>query len=449
MQQKIRQTKRSHGHLLPAALWMALLTVGLVQNTHSGEPTLKVQDGRRTSQRVLIRAGYLIDPATGEVKRNQSILIDGERAVEISGSIEIAEGTREIDLSTWFVLPGLFDAHTHLCSRMSARWHVESFLLHSLAIPTGRRAIIGAVHAREMLEAGFTTVRDLGNAGLYADMDVRRAIRDGLIVGPTVVPAGRIIAPFGGQFRWKVRKEVLNDPEYLFADSRDELQKAIRENVYYGADVIKIVVDGQPYAYSTDDIQFVVAQAREAGVRVAAHCQTQEGARRAVTAGVASIEHGWVLEDEELELMRQNHVALVPTDASAEMLRIYGWSEEDADRIHQKRVDRLRRAFKAGVRIVFGADVMTYAGGRSRGELSMGYVDGYVEAGLPPLEILKAMTIHAAELLGVQDTKGRIQVGFAADVIATRANPLEDIQALKQVGFVMKDGRVIANVEPD
>ena len=147
--------------------------------------------------------------------------------------------------------------------------------------------------------------------------------------------------------------------------------------------------------------------------------------------------------------MRQNHVALVPTDASAEMLRIYGWSDEDADRIHQKRVDRLRRAFKAGVRIVFGADVMTFAGGRSRGELSMGYVDGYVEAGLPPLEILKAMTIHAAELLGVQDTRGRIQVGFAADVIATRANPLEDIQALKQVGFVMKDGRVVANVEPD
>ena len=209
MQQKIRQTKRSHARLLPAALWIALLTVGLVQNTHSGEPTLTVQDGRRTSQRILIRAGYLIDPATGEVKRNQLILIDGQRVVEIGGSIEVAEGTREIDLSTWFVLPGLFDAHTHLCSRMSARWHVESFLVHSLAIPTGRRAIIGAVHAREMLEAGFTTVRDLGNAGLYADMDVRRAIRDGLIVGPTVVPAGRIIAPFGGQFRWKVRKEVL------------------------------------------------------------------------------------------------------------------------------------------------------------------------------------------------------------------------------------------------
>ena len=439
---------RFHTRLPAAIVWVALLAVGFAPTAHPEGHTPATRAGESTPDRVVIRAGHLIDPATGSVKRNQSILIEDQRVVETSRAIELSEGTREIDLSGWFVLPGLFDAHTHLCSRMSARWHVESFLVHSLAIPTGRRAIIGAVHAREMLDADFTTVRDLGNAGLYADMDVRRAIRDGLIVGPTVVPAGRIIAPFGGQFRWQVRKEVLEDPEYLFADSRDELRKAIRENVYYGADVIKIVVDGQPYAYSTDEIRFIVAQAQEAGVRVAAHCQTQEGARRAAAAGVASIEHGWVLEEAEFELMQRNNVALVPTDASAQMLKLYGWSDEDAERIHQKRVDRLRRAFGAGVRIVFGSDVVTSAKGRSRGELSMGYIDTYVEAGMPTLKILKTMTVHAAELLGVEETRGRIRAGFAADVIATRKNPLEDIQALKRVGFVMKDGHVIKHVEP-
>lgn len=432
---------------LSKQLSLALVLVTLAPSLQSEEPTA-VQAAAAAPERILIRAGHLIDPATGEVTRNQSILIEGQRIVDTNASPQLPADTRQIDLTGWFVLPGLLDAHTHLCSRMSARWHVESFLVHSLAIPTGRRAIIGAVHAREMLEAGFTTVRDLGNAGLYADMDVRRSIADALILGPTIMAAGRIIAPFGGQFDWNVRKEVLDDPEYRFADSRDELQKAIRENVYYGADVIKIVVDAQPYAYSTEDIQFIVAQAQEAGVLVAAHCQTKEGARRAATAGVASIEHGWVLEEEEFELMRRNNVALVPTDASVEMLRLYGWSDEDAKRIHQKRADRLRRAFEAGVRMVFGSDVMTYSNDRSRGELSMEYIDSYVDAGLPPLEILKSMTVNAAELLGVQEARGRIHAGLAADLIATPTNPLENIEALKRVGFVMKDGRVIMGVEP-
>lgn len=401
------------------------------------------QQGRESDvERVLIRAGHLIDPTSGEVKTGQTILIENGSVSQIGASIPLPNGAQEIDLSNWFVLPGLFDAHTHLCSRFSARWHVESFLIHSLAIPTGRRAIIGAVHAKEMLDAGFTTVRDLGNAGNYADMDVRRAIDDGVITGPTVIPAGRIIAPFGGQFRWKVPKHVLDDPEYLFADSRDELQKAIRENVYYGAQVIKIVVDGQPYAYSTEDIQYIVGQAKEAGVSVAAHCQTQEGARRAALAGVASIEHGWTLDETEFELMRRNSVALVATDASTELLKLYGWSDADAERIHARRVERLRRAFDAGVRIVFGSDVMPFSNTRTRGELSVALVDGYAEAGIPPLEILRSMTIHSADLLGVKETRGRIHPGYAADVIATPTNPLDDIRALKEVGFVMKDGRV-------
>ena len=171
----------------------------------------------------------------------------------------------------------------------------------------GWRAIQGAQHAREMLESGFTTVRDVGNAGDYLDADLEKAIRFGIVPGPTMVFAGRIIAPFGGQF-WNTPTDgrLLDNPEYRFADSRDEMRKAVRENVYWGARVIKIVVDGQKYTYSADDIRFMVEEAARAGVKVAAHVQTEKGARAAIEAGVASIEHGWVLTDEDLALARKN-----------------------------------------------------------------------------------------------------------------------------------------------
>jgi imidazolonepropionase-like amidohydrolase len=392
---------------------------------------------------LVIKAGHVIDPESGKAERGRTLLIRDGKIAAIDSALAVPEGAEVLDLSASFVLPGLFDAHTHLCATMSARWHVEEFLVYSLAEPAPFRAIRGVVNAREMLEAGFTTVRDLGNAGDYADLALVRAIESGLVPGPNVVAAGRIIAPFGGQFRWRTRRDVLEDPEYYFADSRDELRRAIRENVYYGARVIKVVADGQAYGYSEDDLRFVVEEARNAGRRVAAHCQTQEGVRRAARAGVASIEHAWTLDDTDLALLKQNDVTLVTTDFPAALLEANGMEANAARAFHRKLVERLRRAHAAGVRIAFGSDVMLELPGQTRGTLALSYLDGFVQAGIPAPDILRSLTTVPARLLGVEKERGRLASGMAADLVAVPADPRTDIRALLRSELVVKSGRII------
>ncbi|MPY88467.1 MAG: amidohydrolase family protein [Luteitalea sp.] len=236
--------------------------------------------------------------------------------------------------------------------------------------------------------------------------------------------------------------KLLENPEYYFADSRDELRRAIRENIYWGARVIKIVVDGQRYQYSGGDIQFVVEEAGRAGVKVAAHVQTQSGARAAIEARVASIEHGWELTADDLALAKRHGVVLVSTDFTVRALLAQGMTKEAAMRSHARRVERLRRAYQAGVTVVFGTDVMADVNGESRGVTAIDYVDSFAEAEIPPASILRAMTIDAARLLGVERERGALRVGQAADIVAVPRNPLDDIESLKEVSFVMRDGRV-------
>src|SRR6185437_9471760 len=196
-----------------------------------------------------------------------------------------------------------FDAHTHLLATIDPKWDLGDFWIMALQRRPGWRAIEGVRHAQEMLESGFTSVRDLGNSGDHLDTDLDKAIRFGRVPGPAMIFSGPIISPFGGQF-WDTPADprLLDNPEYRVADSRDEMRKAVRENIYWGARVIKIAVDGQKYRYQADDIRFIVDEAARAGVKVAAHVQTERGARAAIEAGVASIEHGWVLTDEDLAL---------------------------------------------------------------------------------------------------------------------------------------------------
>ncbi|MEX1364768.1 MAG: amidohydrolase family protein [Nannocystaceae bacterium] len=393
---------------------------------------------------LVLRADRIIDVETGSVMAGHMLRIDADgRIAQIGDELEVPAGAELVELPGHSLLPGLIDAHTHLCSSYSPRWHAEEFLVHSLANPTGYRAILGVAHAGQMLEAGFTTVRDLGNAGDYADVDLRRAIERGIVPGPTVIPAGRIIAPYGGQFSWRTRDEVLDDPDYFFADTRDELRKAIRENVYKGAMVIKIVVDGQDYGYSEDDIRFIVEQAAEAGLEVAAHCQSARGVKRALAAGVASIEHGWVMDEDDFAIAKAKGIALVSTDFPVSVLQGFGWDEAGATRIHQRRVDRLRRAHEAGVPLVFGTDVMVGVEGETRGTLAASYVDSFIEAGISPPEILRAATVDAARLVGVDDQRGRIEVGLMADLVAVPGNPLDDASLLRQVDTVIKDGELV------
>ncbi len=244
-------------------------------------------------QVIVIKAGKVIDPETGKTSVNQIILVEGKKIKEIGGNVVIPQEAKIVDLSKATVSPGLFDAHTHLClSVIPSRDH-GNYYFTTLLDTTGYRAIEGVANGMAMLQSGFTTVRDIGNAGNYADTDLRRAIEAGWVQGPTVVNAGIIIAPYGGQFHLQPEKKDLATPEYLFADTRDEMRKAIRQNIHFGAKFIKIVVDDQPYIYSVDDIRFMVEEAHAAGVKLAAHCWTHAGAHNAAEAGVDSIEHGY------------------------------------------------------------------------------------------------------------------------------------------------------------
>ena len=395
------------------------------------------------AQATVIRAGRIIDPDSGTVSSNQTIVVTDGKITAV-GDLSIPPGARVIDLSRETVLPGLFDAHTHLLATVDPKWDLGDFWIMALQRRPGYRAILGAQHAREMLESGFTTVRDIGNSGEYLDMDLEKAIDFGWVVGPTIVPAGRIIAPFGGQF-WDTPAEakLLENSEYYFADSHDEMRKAIRENIYWGAKVIKIVVDSKAYVYSADDIRYIVSEAAAAGTKVAAHVQTERGARNAIEAGVASIEHGWVLADEDLTLAKRNHVVLVSTDFPEKQLMDLGMDAAKAKQTHASYVERLHRAYGAGVEIVFGTDVMHDLRTQTRGELALDYVDSMVEAGMPPAAILKSMTTDAARLLGVEKERGNIKAGLAADIVAVSENPLDNIDSLKHVDFVMKNGKIV------
>ncbi len=393
---------------------------------------------QKAPQLIAIKAGKVVDPETGKTVANQVIVIEGTRIKEIGGNVSIPSGAKVIDLSKSTVFPGMFDAHTHMCMTVIPKRDASNYYFTTLLDTTGYRAIQGAANAKAMLESGFTTIRDVGNAGNYADTDLRHAIEAGWVPGPTVVNSGIIIAPYGGQFHLQPEKKDLATPEYLFADTRDEMRKAIRQNIHFGAKVIKIVVDDQDYIYSVDDIRFMIAEAHASGLKLAAHCWTHPGAHNAAEAGVDSIEHGFQMTDDDLALAKKNNVVLVGTDFTEQVLKVL-----DHPEWHKVFVDRLKRAYKVGVTMAFGTDVDVAIPNETRGTLSIGYIDTWAEAGVPPAEILRALTINAARLLDVDKERGALKPGLAADIVATPENPLDNIQTLKKVSFVMKDGTII------
>lgn len=393
------------------------------------------------AQVTAIKAGHLVDPDAGTSTANQIILVEKGRITAVGPAVAIPAGATVIDLSKSYVLPGLFDAHTHLCQMTSPE--DRSLFNTDIKQSTAYRALIGAAMAKEVLEAGFTTVRDVGNNGNYADTSLRNAIDNELVPGPTMINAGRIIAPFGGQYHLRPDRVELGAPEYLFADTRDEMLKAIRENIHFGALVIKIVVDDQKYIYSADDIRFIVAEAHQAGVKVGAHCMTEQGARNAAEGGVDSIEHGFQMSDATLGLAKKNNVVLVGTDFPEKTALYLGLSPASAKVFHAAFLDRLKRAYQVGVTMVFGTDTFFQVPGQTRGMLALDYLDTYREAGVPDKYVLQMMTSNAARLLGVDKQRGFIRVGQAADLIAVPEDPQSNILTLRKASFVMKNGKVV------
>lgn len=394
------------------------------------------------AQVTAIRAGKMIDPETGKVTAGQIILIDGQDIKAVGADITIPAGATVIDLSKYTVMPGMMDAHSHLCMNVQFRRDAGRYYYTTLNDSNAKRAIQGAVNAKSMLEYGFTAVRDVGNEGNYACVEVRRMIESGEIDGPLFITAGRIIAPYGGQFHLQPDKQNLAEPEYFFADTRDELKKAIRQNIHYGATVIKLVVDDQQYIYSVDEIKFAIEEAHLAGVKLAAHAWTAQGALNAAKAGVDSIEHGVAITDEALATAKKNNVAVVPipfTETEAALGGNPGGNKATNERMF---IDPVRRAHKAGVTLVWGPDVIYNTKDLPRGKVSIDTVDEWKMAGIPPSVILQALTTNAARVLGVEKTRGWLKPGMRADIIAVRDNPLERIETVKDVVFVMRNGKV-------
>jgi imidazolonepropionase-like amidohydrolase len=397
------------------------------------------------AQVLAIRAGTVVDPAHGSSAKDQVILVEHGKILRIGPKLEIPPGAEILDLSREWVTPGLIDAHTHMTlTELEGNAPFESFYLNQSSTLRGLR---GMHNAQLVLNQGFTTLRDVGNSAEYAMSDVRRAIEAGWFIGPTIIDSGKIIAPFGGQSRdIPPRQGAFWQFEYIDADGPEEVRKAVRTNIYYGAGVIKLVADNNPYHYSIDEFRAAVDEAHRAGIPVAVHVYSGDALDNAIEAGVDSIEHGFDLTDAQLGRMKAKGMFLVGTDFPRKHLDIVGTSGgilPEPAVLAPKIIDRLRRAHRIGVRMAFGSDTVIDMPGRTRADLMFDYLAVWREAGVPPADILKAMTVNAAELLRIDKARGSLREGLSADLVAMPADPLSDIENLRKIDFVMKDGKVV------
>ena len=412
--------------ILTAALAGLILTASIRAQTPAPAQT--------PVQVTAVQAGRLIDPETGTAATNQVILVEGTQIRDIGANLPIPAGATIVDLSDLTVLPGLVDAHNHLAMTVKPG---SSLYVNYITDSTALRAIQAVANGLQMLSSGFTVVRDLGNAGNYADTALRVAIERKWVPGPTIVNSGIIIGGMGGQL--SPTPEMAHDhdivyPEYLDADTRDEIVKAVRKNILFGAKVIKICVDCKPYGYSIDDMKLFVSEAANAGLKVAGHVQTREGARRAIEAGVWSIEHWGPLDDELHKMMAAKGLWRAGTETPPTATR---GSKESFERS----IASIRNAYANKVQMAFSTEG-SYVPGVTRGEYAINVLQSFKAAGIPAAEILKIMTINGYMICDIDKQRGPLKPGFPADIIAVRGDPLADIDALRSVQFVMKDGMV-------
>lgn len=386
-----------------------------------------------------IHAGRLINPETGTAETNQTIYVKDGMVVEVGRDVAPPDDVKIIDLSEYSVLPGLVDSHNHMAITYKRFPENNVYYYTYIQDSTAIRAIQAVSNGIQMLSSGFTLIRDLGNNALYADTALRVAIEQGWVPGPTIVNSGVIIGTTGGQFYptpEMAEQHNIVYPEYLEADTPDEIIKAVRKNVLFGAKVIKIMVDSKPYAYTVDDLKLFVKEAENAGgLKVAGHVQTEEGARRAIEAGIWSIEHDIGLNDELHKQMAKKGIWRVGTETP---LTDYSSTQEAFDKL----VARMKNAYANGVKMAFSTDADYYVPGMTRGEVVINFLKSWKAAGIPDKEILKIMTVNGYKVTDIYDKRGQIKPGFPADIIAVKGDPLGDIDALRSISFVMKDGLV-------
>ncbi|MHA7631014.1 metal-dependent hydrolase family protein [Corallococcus sp. M7] len=399
----------------------------------------------------VLKAARLFDAKAGKVVTPGVVVVSEGRVVGVGPKAPVPEGASVVDLGDATLLPGFMDAHTHLTVEPGPDWRKD--LVDSFQRTIPEQTLDTLPWARATLMAGFTTVRNLG-AEDFIDVGLRNATARGLVVGPRILAATSSLSSTGGHCDYgnSFRKGLLaHDASPGVADGPDALRARVRENVKYGADVIKVCATGGVMSLNADpdapqftqaELDAVVDEAHAHRRKVAAHAHGAEGAKRAIRAGVDSIEHGTLMDDEGVALMKQKGTWYVPTAfAFFGIKELADQGKLPADTVAKLRaVDRrrehvLRKAISLGVRIAFGTDAGVFAHGRNAAEFAL-----LVEAGLTPAEALRTATVNTAELLGVADKLGTLEPGKLADVIAVPGNPLQDIRVTQKVFFVMKEG---------
>lgn len=397
---------------------------------------------------LVIRAGQLIDVQQGRLLKNQVILIRGDRISQVGSAdvVSIPEGAKVIDLSGKTVLPGLIDMHDHITG--DHRFHGYEGL--SISVP--RETLYGVLNSTKTLLAGFTTIRNVGASG-YSDVALRDAINEGEISGPRMRVSGPALGITGGHCDNNLLPREYDVTAEGVANGPWAVRAKVREIIKYGADLIKFCATGGVLSkgdsvggqqYTLEEMTALVDEAHMHDRKVAAHAHGAEGIRTAIMAGVDSIEHGSLIDDEGIKLARQRGTFLVMDIYNDTFILEYGAQvgmlQESLDKeraIGQLQRDNFRKAHKAGVRMAFGSDGAVYPHGDNGKQFAY-----MVEYGMTPMESIQAATVHAAELLGWQDDVGAIAEGYFADIIAVDGQPLEDVSVLENVSFVMKGGEV-------
>jgi len=390
----------------------------------------------------------MLDVKTGKMLDNVTIAIEGDKVTGVSSGqnspAENQAGARVINLPNATLLPGLIDAHTHLTFD-------PNFGYQELGVSIPKEALIGAKNARITLEAGFTTVRNVGASG-YTDIALRDAVNEGMVPGPRIMASGPALSITGGHcdqnllpYEWHAKSDGA-------ADGVEGVQHKVREIIKYGADVIKVCATGgvlskgdDPRAsqYTLEEMKAIVADAHRLGRKVAAHAHGAQGIAWASEAGVDSIEHGSYIDDAGIAMMKKNGTYLVPTQYLSDWMRenavkiglppMYATKMKEVTAVSRQNI---KKAFNAGVKIAFGTDAAVYPHGLNAHEFAV-----YVQIGMTPLQAIQTATINAADLLGWSKV-GAVETGSFADIIAVAGDPLKDVTLLQSPVFVMKGGTV-------
>jgi imidazolonepropionase-like amidohydrolase len=404
------------------------------------------------AQKTYLHCGALIDGKSNEVQQQMTIVVEEGKIVSVGkGYVTPDASSTVIDLKAKTVMPGFIDMHVHLEGETSKDQSLQRFTLNDADI-----AFRSTLYARKTLMAGFTTVRDLGGTGV--NIALRNAINQGLVVGPRIFTAGKSIATTGGHAdpTNSYRKDLMGDPgpKEGVINSPEEGRQAVRQRYKEGSDLIKITAtggvlslakDGSGPQFTDEELRAIIQTAKDYGMHTAAHAHGAEGMKRAVLAGITTIEHGTKMTEEVMDLMKEKGTFYVPTITAgkfvAEQARVPGYYHPlvvpKALEIGSQISETFKKAYKRGVKVAFGTDAGVFPHGENGKEFT-----NMVEAGMPALEAIRSATIVNATILGIQDKVGTIEAGKSADIVASDENPVTNVRTLEKITFVMKEGSI-------